>query len=180
MKIDITSLLNQSRDHISERGTWDPTEIDLDSSQFSLESPVSVEFNLTHNDGTVEADGTFRGELTSICGRCLVPFNDPISGDVEALFLPSEEALIEAKEEADDALYVGQIEDQAVDLGSIVRQDVLVQCPMRPLCRDDCEGLCPECGTNLNEDDCGHEQEMTDPRLSKLEEIAEEISDEES
>jgi len=48
---------------------------------------------------------------------------------------------------------------------------VILSVPMKPLCKEDCKGLCPVCGANLNYEDCGHTQEKVDPRLLKLKEL---------
>jgi uncharacterized protein len=58
-----------------------------------------------------------------------------------------------------------------MDLTEPVRQALLVAVDMRPLCREDCKGLCPECGGNLNEVDCGHEPVVEDGRWAALREL---------
>ena len=56
-----------------------------------------------------------------------------------------------------------------IDLDEIVREQILLALPTRQLCAEDCKGLCPSCGANLNEKACGCEQQQTDPRWSALE-----------
>jgi len=180
LKIDITPLFDQPERPLSETRTLSPEQVTLDSETFFIEDPLQVDVTLSNEDGTITATGSYRGTLELVCGRCLTRYAEPLSGDFEALFLPTDEERRRAKEEADEPIYFGVIEDNAIDVGSIVRQDILVQCPMRPLCDEDCEGLCSECGANLNEKDCGHDSGNIDPRLSKLEEIAEEMSNEEN
>jgi uncharacterized protein len=82
-------------------------------------------------------------------------------------------------EETDQSdLYIGNYSvDETIDVGTVIREDIVLNRPMQVLCEPNCEGLCPECGQNLNEGDCGHDQESVDPRLSKLQDM--DIPDEE-
>jgi len=67
-------------------------------------------------------------------------------------------------EDLEFSLYEGE----EVDLGPLIREQVLLALPTRPLCRDDCRGLCPQCGINLNHAECGCRVETFDPRLEAL------------
>jgi uncharacterized protein len=173
LKIDITPLLDNPERTLTESGEWPGDQIDLDSESFSLDHPLTVEITLTNDGGVIEVAGRYDTRLTALCGRCLTEYERDIDGEVQARFLGSEDELREEKEAAEEPIYYGLIRDNQVDVGSVVRQDVLVQCPMRPLCREDCEGLCPVCGINLNEEDCGHEQQSGDPRMARFRELAE-------
>ena len=72
-----------------------------------------------------------------------------------------------AEDEEDDTVFKIDA-NHMMDLTEPVRQALLVAIPMRPLCREDCKGLCPECGANLNYIDCGHHQEAADNRWDAL------------
>jgi uncharacterized protein len=67
-------------------------------------------------------------------------------------------------EDADEVIFDGK----KIDLDPIVREQVLLALPMSAVCREDCEGLCAQCGQNLNEKQCGCEQKVIDPRLAPL------------
>lgn len=180
MKVDISPLRDEQKQTLREQDSWDSSQIDLESDSFSIEDPVRIDFTLTLEGDTILARGTYSTRLTMVCGRCLATYSDSLEGELEAMYLSSDEALRTAKEESDEALYFGRVRNETVDLGVVVRQDILVQCPMRPLCREDCEGLCPECGVNLNDEDCGHDQGNLDPRMEKFRDIAEGLDDFES
>jgi uncharacterized protein len=62
-------------------------------------------------------------------------------------------------------------EDGHIDLAPLVREYMLLDIPMKPLCRPDCKGLCPVCGQNLNDSTCQHQVDEIDPRLSVLKEL---------
>jgi len=67
-------------------------------------------------------------------------------------------------EDADEEVFDGK----TIDLDPIVREQVLLALPMNAVCREDCKGLCAQCGQNLNEKQCGCEQKVIDPRLAPL------------
>jgi len=64
-------------------------------------------------------------------------------------------------------------EDGHIDLSPLVREYMLLDIPIKPLCSTDCKGLCPVCGENLNETQCGHTTESIDPRLAVLKSLLE-------
>lgn len=95
------------------------------------------------------------------CVRCLTAFEQPLGVELAELFAyPPTEA-------TDPLLAVP--ETGILDLTPLVRELGLVAIPIRPLCREDCKGLCPECGADRNVVACGHYREEVDPRLAALE-----------
>lgn len=95
------------------------------------------------------------------CVRCLGEYEHPLSLEVNDLFT------YPASEAADPLLAIP--ETAILDLRPLVREFALVAIPIRPLCRLDCKGLCPECGVDRNQTDCGHRFEPSDTRLAALE-----------
>jgi len=119
--------------------------------------------------------GQVAGEVTLQCSRCLDPFVTAVEAPLEELFrqtidvtsgnpLPPDPAAADDEAFAIDANHI-------VDLTEPVRQALLVALPLQPLCREDCAGLCPQCGANLNEGDCGHRPDTTDDRWAALREL---------
>ncbi len=108
------------------------------------------------NDGIV-ARGTARTRWESTCGRCL----EPIAGDLEVHF----DELFEP-EPLEGETY--PLEHDVIDLEQMVRDVVLIELPTAPLCRPECAGICPECGTDLNEAGCDCTLDDTDPRWAAL------------
>ena len=114
------------------------------------------------------AQGDLSAELTLPCSRCLEPVVVPIDVELEEVFMPTIDIITGQAiklEEDDRALWID--EHHILDLHEVVRQHLLVAAPIRLLCRDDCRGLCPQCGQNLNERLCSCKPEM-DPRWSAL------------
>jgi uncharacterized protein len=125
------------------------------------------------------------------CSRCLDPFTVPVYVDVTTRFVPpadfakvTEETAAragrlkagDADEDEDGAgvdehvLGLAEYRDEKIDLGEVVREQLYLALPMKPLCREDCKGLCPVCGANRNRETCTCQQEWVDPRMAALKE----------
>jgi uncharacterized protein len=131
-------------------------------------------------DGTIHKDkdrfrlaGTLVTSLELRCGRCLEPFRLPVDAHFDLRYLPEADATVGDGESedvelgADDASATFYADD-AIDLGDLMREQFYLALPMKPLCRADCKGLCPQCGTNLNTDTCQCQVRWEDPRLAGL------------
>jgi Predicted metal-binding, possibly nucleic acid-binding protein len=109
----------------------------------------------------VLATGTVEATLEGECSRCLDPIKEELLLDVQELyFYPDKEA-------DEDASRVSA--EETIDLDPVVRAAVVLSLPFSPLCRDDCAGLCPDCGANLNDDPDHDHPDRIDPRWSALE-----------
>ncbi len=96
----------------------------------------------------------------------------PVAESFDVLYLPhtpagsAEERMVE-----DDDLSTAFYEDNVIDLGQLMQEQCYLAVPMKPLCREDCRGLCSECGTNLNSGSCECRQTWVDPRLAVLDQL---------
>lgn len=123
-------------------------------------SPVDLDLRLESVIEGVLVTGTARLEARGECVRCLGPVVVPLEVEVQELYVHP------GHEEDDDE--VSRLEGDLVDLEPVLRDDVVLDLPFRPLCREDCPGLCPECGARLADDpDHGHEADL-DPRWEAL------------
>ena len=100
-------------------------------------------------------DGSLSASVLVVCDRCLEPFRHELDFDFR-LFLAShlsgsDQCELELSE---DDLWVQLVEGSEVDLKDIVREQIYLSLPMKSLCREDCSGLCPSCGINLNKEGC--------------------------
>lgn len=109
----------------------------------------------------IHASGTVRGVVERRCRRCL----SVLSADLE---VPFDELYLTPSEETADDDEVREIVEGALDLEPALRETVLLDLPLNPLCRPDCKGLCPECGADRNEEDCGHLVDRVDFRWEPL------------
>lgn len=109
------------------------------------------------------------------CSRCLDPLSVQVDARLEEQFQPIVDVLTgmpvhrEDVAEGDESFRIDV--NHMMDLTEPVRQAMLVALPMKPLCRDDCKGICPECGSNLNDVNCGHTGEVADDRWSGLRQL---------
>jgi uncharacterized protein len=127
------------------------------------------DLDLTDLVGVARVTRTAQGLLIQVkmtakiiaeCGRCLEDFNQPLQTDFTELYAFTHSSLTES------GLLVP--ENGKIDLESLIREEMLLAIPISPVCRLDCQGLCPVCGENLNRIDCGHQQEVIDTRLEAL------------
>jgi uncharacterized protein len=176
-------------DEIKEGGLdrgWDlaPEQLDEmlegDPAGYRARSAAHVEAHLDRVSGRVLLRVRSRGDLTVPCGRCLAPTSVALPVDFNLTLVPEEEQgpgrVEEAEDhprrrvagsfaEADEEVYRGR----EVDLDPLVREQILLALPAYPLCREGCQGLCPVCGQNRNERECGCDRRVPDPRWSGLE-----------
>ena len=142
------------------------------SRDFPLEIPalkLSPDLRLTDLAGSARVTRTHQGLLLQVkmkartsseCVRCLEPFELPLEIDFTDLYAFSSNSVSQ----------FGLIlpENSIIDLGPIVREEMLLAIPINPICQPDCKGLCPVCGENQNLTTCYHEDEDIDPRLNAL------------
>lgn len=138
-------------------------EFDHSSVQVSDDLDVSDlrgELRMTRTAQGVYASGTMQARTRAECVRCLSPQDQELEIEFDDLFsYPPGQA-------GDPLLAIP--ETGLLDLGPLVREYLLLDVPLRTLCRPDCRGLCPECGINRNEAACEHGDASIDPRLAGL------------
>ncbi|WCN39050.1 YceD family protein [Aneurinibacillus uraniidurans] len=117
--------------------------------------------------GLFIVEGRLTGELTMECARCLKHF--PYSYDVGVKETFMDEKAIEF--EVDDEMELHPIEGEEIEVTPYLEGAVLLDLPHTLICSEDCKGLCPECGANRNDKECGCVVERIDPRLAILGEL---------
>lgn len=107
--------------------------------------------------------------VTVSCSRCLETLSDPIETAFDLLYLPhAQNTGVGETEIEDDDLTTAFYRDDHIDLGQLIREQVYLSLPMKPLCADACLGLCPACGTNLNHGACRCAATWEEPRWAGL------------
>jgi uncharacterized protein len=110
--------------------------------------------------GAILASGTVHANWAGECRRCLGAAAGTLSSEVRELFEPGSD---------EEETY--RLKGEEIDVAPLVRDAVLLELPLAPLCREACRGLCPDCGANRNEHDCGHEHHDRDPRWAALDQL---------
>ncbi|MGN0586758.1 MAG: YceD family protein [Oscillospiraceae bacterium] len=112
---------------------------------YSFAGPVTVKGKIINRAGIVILDYTVMFTLNAVCDRCLAEFEREFSCDFEHILVRSVNT--------DNDEYIVTESDQ-LDMDELVIMDMLLQIPSKMLCREDCKGLCPHCGTDLNYNEC--------------------------
>lgn len=115
---------------------------------------------LTRATQGLYVEGRLSGEQVMDCARCVEPFAQTLQAEVGELF-------VYPPERADDPL-LAIPETALLDLKPYLREMMLLSIPTQPICRQDCRGLCPVCGQDLNQENCQHPSTEIDPRLAPL------------
>lgn len=127
---------------------------------------------LTRTSQGVLAEGEVTSTLSLICGRCSEPFAYPIREAFSVHYQrPATEAAEEEVELTAADLDTDLMEEGRLDVTALLRQNLLLALPVQPLCREDCQGLCPRCGGNRNEGPCACPGPPPDPRFKILERL---------
>lgn len=141
--------------------------LDLSSAEVSgiypLKKPVTVSGTVSNKASLVVLDAVITYEYSAPCDRCGVE-----TVREHKLKLNKSLAVSIEGEESDSILTVP---DMKLDLDELLYSEVIVSLPMKHLCKEDCKGICPKCGKNLNEGKCGCPEKEIDPRLSALAEL---------
>ncbi|MGM0381509.1 MAG: YceD family protein [bacterium] len=169
MKIDVSGILKEPGRDLAVEKAVEADQLDLKSEQLELAGKLQLKVDIHHSgQGLLRTAGEYKVPLTVFCSRCLEPFSDHIEGEIKGVFVPEgygEEI------EYEDGEYRVEYTEETISLWSLISQDILVRIPMQPLCDSDCRGLCPVCGQNLNEGDCGHSPEPSTSMSEQLKQI---------
>ncbi|HET9500453.1 MAG TPA: DUF177 domain-containing protein [Marmoricola sp.] len=134
-------------------------------------SPVQLDLRLEAVMDGVLVTGTAAVDLEGECARCLDPIEDQVTVDLQELYLYDEADDHRSPDEAEED-DVSRLEGDLINLEPILRDAVVLALPFQPVCRDDCPGLCVECGARLADDPEHHHDAPVDPRWSVLEDLA--------
>lgn len=147
-----------------------PTDWGLSEKGLTLEGPIRVLLKLTkHGQNEVYIRGSLSATVQSECGRCLKPVSEPIQSEFHINYVPlstvppdEERELL--KEDLDLHFYKGE----HIEIDEVIESQLHLATPMRPLCKPDCLGLCPQCGEDWNVKRCACPDQRTDLRFSEL------------
>jgi uncharacterized protein len=169
MLLDVESIREPSRriERTEPAAAFEPEDA------FRIVAPVELRLNLHKDKAKVRLAGTMSTTVEVECSRCLEGFSVPIESAFHVEYLPTTAAPATPDVEVDEQeLDTAFYQDGVIDLRQLVREQILLQLPMKPLCSESCAGLCPMCGTNLNTGSCDCSQEWEDPRLAPLKALA--------
>jgi len=120
----------------------------------------------------IRLKGKLETRLEVACARCLDPVVVPVKRSFDLLYRPlGTDAGHQELSVTDAEAEIGYYQGEGLLLEDTLREQVLLAVPLKTVCSDDCQGICPSCGKNLNEGACSCEDDVEDPRWSALKEI---------
>jgi uncharacterized protein len=160
--------IHGERAHVER--TFAPAAFDPQDPDYRVTSPVRLSMDVEKaGSNTFRVTGHVLAQLELDCGRCLEPFDLPVDAAFELRYVPqAEQAEENERALAEDDLTTAFYSEGVLDVIDLLREQFQLVLPMKPLCREDCKGLCPECGTNLNRGTCDCAPHWEDPRLAAL------------
>ncbi|MEQ1757915.1 MAG: DUF177 domain-containing protein [Vicinamibacterales bacterium] len=149
--------------------TFQPSEMGADGDAYAVVEPVDLTLEIHKDKNRFRLVGDVRTTLELGCSRCAEPFQLPVSSSFDVRYWPMADAERDAEAElSEDDLETSYYADDQIDLNELMREQFYLALPMKPLCQEDCRGLCPHCGTNLNTARCSCTPVWEDPRLAAL------------
>jgi uncharacterized protein len=169
MKVDVSNVPEWGLEVDVE---LDAREIDLADAGADLAGDVHLKGRVLKAGDEILLEGTLRAAFNLNCSRCLKNFVKPFEFDISATYAQTSGDRPDGRAETalDEDTRIMLLDDE-IDLLSGIREDVVLNIPVKPLCSEDCRGLCIQCGTDLNEGECTCRKEDVDLRFAPLSDI---------
>jgi uncharacterized protein len=144
-----------------------PADLGLELIRVPQGAELSLDLRLESVSEGVLVSGTVAGPVEGECGRCLRPISDSVVVSIQELYAYANSTTDETTDEDE----VGRLQGDLIDLEPAVRDAVVLALPANPLCREDCPGLCPECGVHWDDLPADHSHQQVDPRWAGLSQL---------
>jgi uncharacterized protein len=138
----------------------------------TLKAAGKVEL-VTGSLGEIRVKGHITVPMEADCDRCLDPARHDVDSDFELYYRPVEEGYGEETSLDDGEAEMGFYEGEGIELNDVLREYVLLALPMQRLCKENCKGICPVCGQNRNQRECGCHMTAADDRWAVLKQLKE-------
>jgi uncharacterized protein len=166
MRIELENLEGGKGDFAH---VYEPDDLNPVDERVSLTQPATVSGKVRLAGNEVFVNGHVETRAKIECDRCLRPVETPVNADFALEYISgSEYESSEAAELTEAEMSVSVFDGQAIDVDEMVKEQILLAVPTRMLCREDCKGICPECGTDRNTGDCSCATSDIDPRWAAL------------
>ncbi len=143
-----------------------PDELHIQDEDLQFVGPIKTRIEFVKLGESISASGETRADLRLECVRCLEPVSFSLACDFRFVFQKSRPEAM--KDDEDETLIFLDESGDKVDLGEEIKDYILLEMPLNPLCKSSCEGLCPTCGENLNLTQCNCTSIRIDPRWEAL------------
>lgn len=167
MKVDITDLLSVENKIAEQEVVIDLTSFESKLGAFSITEKAPFTLHLeNHENKRVLIQGETDVTIAIPCDRCL----EEVSVGIH-LVIDRRYSLGAAAEEDEDAEDTDYMTGSNLDVDRLIYDEILVNWPMKVLCREDCKGICRKCGTNLNYKTCSCDRTEPDPRMAAIQDV---------
>ena len=167
MIIDISKVVKSINKEVSQEVSIELTSFESRLGEFPILQKSPVVLTITNQENkTLFIRGAVDVTLSIPCGRCLEEVPTQICFDIDKKLDINDGILVDDEMEENDYLIGFEL-----DVDKLVYAEILVNWPMRVLCKEDCEGICKVCGANLNKGDCGCQRTELDPRMAAIQDI---------
>lgn len=129
---------------------------------------VEVDCLITKTAGTIFIKGVLSAQINICCSRCLEKTNLPIGSDFAYTLMPVKNETNRELELTPDDLEISYYQGDFIDLTPVICEQIILQIPIKALCKEDCKGLCQRCGMNLNVSPCNCKPDVVDGRMAAL------------
>ena len=163
MIIDVSSILKEFGGKINFDDKVEIPDLNFGGSDYRFGEPLSVKGGVSNTGGALTLRAEISGVMTTQCARCMKDIDVPICFTISETLMRSDD-----EETVPDDEDVIVFEGNTVLLDEIIENNFIMNLSPRYLCREDCKGLCPKCGKDLNEGICGCEDDEIDPRWAAL------------
>lgn len=150
------------------RKTYPPGTLDFHTGEFQQVEPLEVRATAELVDGQIRIQGHLHTRLELLCARCLESVHEEIARDFDLFYRPMATLTAEEDRLKKDNFDIGFFPGDGLFLADVLVEQVNLAIPMKVICRSDCRGLCPQCGANLNSEECRCDSHVADPRLAPL------------
>jgi uncharacterized protein len=165
-------------DEIPEEGLLQEADLPIVINKNAKPDIAHVLIKIFRFEKRVLVEGSVKLEAALKCGRCLKETLLPLDLAFREEYLPAEDTGKEIDRELTNReLDLGFYSNNELDINEIVKEQVLLSVPMKPLCRNECPGLCSVCGKDLNDGACSCRKEEIDPRLAPLAQFKENLKE---
>lgn len=178
MLVDLKELRDSGKP-LRVRRSFTSDELDLDGSVVRLTAPAEVDLTVSLQGELVRVQGRLDAPIHLICCRCLQEFPRRVVQAFDLEYEPDPVVETEGEEIALSYgdLAIGFYRNDELELAALVGEQILLDTPMKPICRQQCRGLCPHCGADRNEEPCDCNPQSQDPRLAVLQQLKERMTE---
>lgn len=163
--------MNIPIEDILEEGLIVDVDEPISIDRISLVSPVKSHLELRKIGREIVIEGFLKAEIEYQCSRCLKTFRTAMEIPVETVYHPVDDMHSERKELKNDEMDMSFYSGDKLDVQELLKEQIVLNVQMKPLCDDNCKGLCSQCGKDLSLESCSCSKKEADPRLAVLKKL---------